>query len=88
MKKATVVPHILILTILLKQLTLDNNKTSLKLELSTDKRRQGLPGEADYRPFQLSIPAELHVKRNTTPSFSIHPPGSGRVRLYRQTRTK
>lgn len=88
MKKAMMVSHILILTVLLKRLTLDNNKTDLKLELKTDKRRQRLPREADYRSFQLSIPAELHVKRNTAPSFSICLPGSGRVRVYSKQSTK
>lgn len=39
------VTRFLILTILLKRLTLDNNKTHLKLELSTDKRRQRVSGE-------------------------------------------
>lgn len=45
MKKAMVVPHILILTVLLKWLTLYNNRTHLKLEHNTDQRRQRLPGE-------------------------------------------
>lgn len=48
-EKGGAVTQIFILTGFLKKLTLDNNKTILKLELSTDRRRQRLPGGADCR---------------------------------------
>lgn len=89
MKKAVVAARFLILTVLLKRLTLDNNKTHLKLELNTDKRRQRLSGE--LMPGHSSSRFQPNYVRRETrypASPSARPPGSGRVRLYSKQSTQ